>query len=312
MDMMWATWHVFSEAWGATVLPDLFRSIDQCIRMSDAALRYGCDIDNSVVFNRRLPSPLFFLFYYNSAIPPQDLETAFRYLCNVGYDIEGRDSEGATLFLVQATKLFPSVISRLRFLMEEGADLRAVDTHNRGALYYALGPPHRCGAWDSSCTDGCDHPLFEHEEWANYIVAIDSGQYTEDYCDDGLTAVPSFIDEDDEDDEDYEDYEHDDENDTEAPEIPDGYVRYYDWFDRRHRIIPDPLPVLKTRLRFKLLTLLRAGCDPNVLDDKGNSPSDCARSQRLWPEWTWALQNSCYDFDEDSNCCVRRSDNDVS
>ena len=88
MDMVWATWHAFIKAWTSIFLLDVFRSIDQCISMSDAALRYRCDNDNSIVFHRRLPSPLLFLFYYDSMIPSQDLETAFQYLCNVGYDME--------------------------------------------------------------------------------------------------------------------------------------------------------------------------------------------------------------------------------
>ena len=173
MDMVWATWHAFSEACAAMVLPDHFRNIDQCMRMSDAALRYGCDIDNSVVFNRRLPSPLFWLYVYVYDVPSQDLETAFRYLCDVGYDMEGRDFVGATLFLALARSLSPSVISKLRLLIEKGADLRAVDSGNRGALHFAFEPPHRWGAWDSSCTDYCDHSVHfnsnhEHYAWCHF------------------------------------------------------------------------------------------------------------------------------------------------
>ena len=291
------------------VLPDHFRNIDQCMRMSDAALRYGCDIDNSVVFNRRLPSPLFWLFVYASEMPSQDLETAFRYLCNVGYDMEGRDFVGATLFLAQAGSLSPSVISKLKLLIEKGADLRAVDSENRGALHFAFEAPHRWGAWDSSCTDCCDHSIHfnsDHEHYAWCHFNTESEEYAEDYDDDDLTPAPFFIDEDD------EDYENDDENDTEALELPEGYVLYRDDDDGSEEIFRKPLPILKTRLRFKLLTLLRAGCDPNLLDNQGFSPSDDARYHGLWPEWTWALLNAGYVLEEDSDRWVKRVEDEIS
>ena len=410
MDMVWATWHAFVEAWASTFLPDVFRSIDQCIRMSDAALRYGCDIDNSIVFNRLLPSPLFFLFYYDSEIPSQDLETAFRYLCNVGYDTEGRDLRGATLFLIQATNLFPSVISMLRLLIEKGADLRAVDSENRGALHFAFEVPEGWDAWDSSCTGDCAHANSDHIGWAHQVFGTESKDYAGDYCDHGLTPAPSVVDDiqnnkltyddevqerfywgsgrvclpttgsigpvyhikrrrseqyidrdeadnvdgvylevvetddegedngendpgddgdadddddDDDDDgenEDYEDdgededYEYHDEvnnNGTEALRIPQGYVLYYD--DRGDAVIVrEPLPILKTRLRFKLLTLLIAGCDPNLLAKYGDSPSDDARYHGLWPEWTWALLNAGYVLDKDSDRWVKRVEDEIA
>ena len=308
MDMVWATWSAFSEAWAGTNLPDLFRSVDQCIRMSDAALRYGCDIDSSIAFNRHLPSALVFLFCYDSEIPSQDLETAFQYLCNVGYDIEGRDFSGATLLLIQATEIFRSVVSMLKFLIEKGADLHAVDSENCGALHLAFEVPEGWGAWNSSCTGGCNHSyyIFDHEFYARNYFNTESEEYAEDYDDDDLTPAPFIIDEDD------EEYEKDDENDTEALELPEGYVLYRDDDNGSEEMFRKPLPILKTRLRFKLLTLLRAGCDPNLLNNQGCSPSDDARYHGLWPEWTWALLNAEYVFDEDSNHWVKRVEDEVT
>ena len=331
--MVWAVWAQFVQAYAGMVLPDLqssiIRSIDQCMRMSDAALRYGCDIDNSVAFNSRFPSPLFFLIVY-ADIPPQKMETALRYLCNIGYDLEERNCEEATLLLFEASQLCPSVISILGFLIEKGADLGAVDTHNFGALHYALMAPDVWGAWDSSCTDNCNHFDTDHEDSAYFELRTESEAYAEDYCDDGLTPVPSVIDhisndkltcddevqerlyqpsggvclpttgsirsgshssrslsehytnldkagdvdvdyeEDVEDEKEEEDIgEKDgDDGDDEALEIPEGYVLCNDEYGISH-IIRKPLLVLKTRLRFKLLTLLRAGCDPNLLDIHG-------------------------------------------
>ena len=303
--MVWATWRGFSEAHrGGTLrgLPNsIIQSIDQCLSMSDAALRYRCDIDNSIPYNSQLPNPLFSLIF-NSQIPPKELEIALRYLCNIGYDIEERNAEGATFLLSAATQLFPSVVSTLGFLIEQGADLHTVSLDHRGALHFAFEPPPDWGAWHSSCTDDCDHFDSDHEVWAYWRNFTDRESCAEDYCDDGLTPAPSFID---------EAHEDDDENNTEALEVPEGYVLYYG-DDGSVCIFRKPLPILKTRLRFKLLTLLRAGCDPNVLDDKGNSPSDCARSRRLWPEWTWALLNAGYVFDEDSDRCVKRVEDEVT
>jgi hypothetical protein len=54
------------------------------------------------------------------------------------------------------------------------------------------------------------------------------------------------------------------------------------------------MEVLKGRLRSKLLILLQAGCDPNVLDNKGKSPGDLAERLGLWPQWEWALTNAGY------------------
>ena len=363
----------------------IIRSIDQCMSMSGAALRYGCDIENSIAFNSLFPSPLFFLVGYDgTGIPPQELDTALRYFCNIGYDIEERNSEGATLFLFGATQLCPSVISVLRFLIEKGVDLHAVDLKNRGTLHLAIEVPNGWGAWDSSCSYYCNHSSSDHEHRAWFEFATESEDWAGDYCDDGLTPAPSATDEiqndrlacddevqerlysapggaclpttgsigsashssrrrseqyidwdeaddadgdyvedveshgeeediegDNEDDEDGGDDEDDeDEEEDEALEIPEGYIFCYDDYGDPI-IIRKPLPILKTRLRFKLFTLLRAGCDPNLLDNIGNSPSDDARCHGLWPEWTWALLNAAYLFDEDSNRWVKRLKDEV-
>ena len=120
-----------------------------------------------------------------------------------------------------------------------------------------------------------------------------------------MIPAPLSIDEDD------EDYENNDENETEALDLPEGYVLYRDDDDGSEEIFRKPLPILKTRLRFKLLTLLRAGCDPNLLDSQSCSPSDDARYYGLWPEWTWALLNAGYVFDEDSDRWVEKVEDEV-
>lgn len=392
MDIVWTIWGAFAEIHAGGRLPDLpssiIRSIDQCKIMSDAALRYGCDIDNSVAYQSRLANPLFSLLDDYKEIPPQELENALGYLCNIGYDIEERNCEGATLLLFEAAQLSQSVVSILRFLIRKGADVHAVDTQNRGALHCALRAPEDWGTWNSSCTDSCEHFDSDHEDWTYFLFRTESEAYADDYCDDGLTPVPSVINhipndrlacddeaqerlylaaggvcfpttgltgsashsarsrsehyidldeaedvdrecvedvegdgeeehngggkEDGEDGEDDEDDEDDgDDGDDEALEIPEGYVLCNDEYGISH-IIRKPLLILKTRLRFKLLTLLRAGCNPNLLDDDGSSPSDDAEYHGLWPEWTWALLNVGYVVDENSNRWVKRVEDEVS
>ena len=357
--MVWAIWDNFTNAQLGAFYPDLphsiIRSVDQCMSMSNAALGYGSDMDNSIACKHspRLSNPLFGIVDHWSFGAPQAMMDAIRYLCNIGYDMEERNSRGETLYLFGATRLCPSVITSLKFLIEIGADLSAVDPYNCGALHLALMAPDGWGAWGSSCTDACNHINYDHAYLASFLFRTDSEDYAEDYCNDGLMPAPSSIDdiqsdhlvyddgvqeglcracgtkylpttdstrsgfpisrdrseqyialdEADADDEDEkieaeEDEEEgasgedgsgeeedktDEDNDAEDLKIPKGYVLCYDLEDELE-IIRDPLPVLKTRLRFKLLTLLRAGCDPNVLDNKRNSPSDYARFHGLWPE----------------------------
>ena len=94
------------------------------------------------------------------------------------------------------------------------------------------------------------------------------------------------------------------------PCVPDGpeyeHVVCNDFSGAEH-FIRHPIKVLKTRLRFKLLILLRANCDPNMLDNAGASPSDYARRDGLWPQWYWALKNTGFSYDPGSDRWVRAS-----
>ena len=384
LDMVSTIWNQFAEVNVGSPMTG-FLTIDQCVSMSDAALRYGCDIDNRIAFHSRWPNPLFKMVdVYAGNVPPQAMMDALRYLWKIGYDIEERNSQGATLLLFAATQLCPSVISVLKFLLKKGADLCTVDPNNRGALHFALMAHYGwfTWAWGSSCTDYCYHFDIDHERWASRRFLTESDSYAEDYCNDGLTPAPSIIDDvqsdhlacddgveeclyrfsgrkclpttgsirceshssrrrsgqyvhldeandDDEDDEQYVPHECEEENNGEDHSGDEGdeddegevlgvitregdFLWWDDPYDCSDHITRKPLPILKTRLRFKLLTLLKAGCDPNVLDSKGRSPGDYARYRGLWPEWTWALLNAGYVFDEESNRWVRRLEEDFS
>ena len=65
-------------------------------------------------------------------------------------------------------------------------------------------------------------------------------------------------------------------------------------FEGVPHIIRNPIRVLKLRLRYILLILLEAGCDPNTLDDKDKSPNDYAERDDVLPQWEWALRRAGY------------------
>ena len=71
------------------------------------------------------------------------------------------------------------------------------------------------------------------------------------------------------------------------------YIICRDYGGVQH-IIRNPIRVLKLRLRYMLLILLEAGCNPNMLDDKGKSPNDYAERDDLLPQWEWALRRAGY------------------
>ena len=195
--MVWATWSALGEAWNSGFMSDIphTRRVDQCISISDAALRYGCDIENCNTLRPLRCNPLFEVVGNSREIPPQAMMDALRYLCNIGYDIEERNSHGETLFLFGVTQLQPCMITVLKFLIDKGADLCAVNPYGRGALHFALMAPDDWGAWDSSCTNACNHSSdFHHEDWASWLHSTDSEDYREDYCEDGLTPAPPTID----------------------------------------------------------------------------------------------------------------------
>ena len=93
--------------------------------------------------------------------------------------------------------------------------------------------------------------------------------------------------------------------DRESNDYVIDWITCKDRFGETHWI-QNPSQVLKKRMRFKLLTLLEAGCDPNVLDNEGEPPSDYARRKNLWPQWTWALLNAGYIYDVVKDSWVRR------
>ena len=83
------------------------------------------------------------------------------------------------------------------------------------------------------------------------------------------------------------------------------YVYYINHVGKRIWI-RNPAHVLKDRVRTKLRILLEAGCDPNEIDDDGQSASDYA-GKGLWPQWLWALETTGYVFDEEDSQWVKQN-----
>ena len=107
-------------------------------------------------------------------------------------------------------------------------------------------------------------------------------------------------------------YSSNDAEDTESDDYVIDWILCEDW-EKKKCWIRHPKQVLKKRLRFKLFTLLNAGCDPNVLDNEGRSPSDHAKQEGLWPQWRWALLKSGYIYNETNTSWVRGAqEEDVS
>ena len=87
-----------------------------------------------------------------------------------------------------------------------------------------------------------------------------------------------------------------------------GYVSCRDDDDGEERWIRNPVPLLKARTAMKLKILLEAGCDPNVLDDDGLSPSDYAK-RGIWirDAWFWVLRETGHTFDAVRDRWIKRS-----
>jgi hypothetical protein len=78
-------------------------------------------------------------------------------------------------------------------------------------------------------------------------------------------------------------------------------------FDGDGYLDNEPEPhLVRTRQRLKLQTLLEAGCDPNLLDGYGESPSDVAEREGLWPQWEWALDQTGWRYNAASGKCERK------
>lgn len=399
LDLIWTIWdkHLDSVFVSYRGYPSEYvRDFDQCVSMTNAALEYGCDIYDTVSYNPSIANALFKTF--DDICRPPGREEALKYLLQIGYDMEQRAESGETLLLHAVTAMRPANIERLKFLIEKGANIHAIDAEGRGALHCAFLVPHY-RRWDgeNSYWEGAPRYMFDEVNWdLEYIEILfdfDDERYAEDYEDlrydlDPLTrksrnarypsrdplldspnqdymstincsmdfsesdfqrtfepthlgeecqayAATSSVD-------DFQDSTFTEESVACADifsENEEYYARFEngsdlpkkdfpsrdsilaeetvscadtssstdehdassvstdDEFMHRSREIRRMKEILKERLRWKLLILLQGGCDPDVLDNEGESPGDYAERFGLLPQWEWALINAGYNYD---------------
>ena len=240
------------------------RDSDQCVEMGDAVLTKGCDIESSTCYN-----PLFEMDNWRLLSQPYSftLEETIKHLVNVGYDVEARTASGLTPLLHLVTTYKPQVIKCIRALIVDGANVNATDLAGRGALHHALAVPHVFDGWKTlRLIFWAPHTFLNHYYVPAYVYQTESFAHAEDYQQVNTTL--------------YHDR---------------GYDRILceDLGGARH-CIDHPVQVLKTRLKYKLLALLKANCDPNIPDTYGSTPNNYAVQDDLWPEWSWALERSGY------------------
>ncbi|CAD6593156.1 MAG: hypothetical protein ASARMPREDX12_006868 [Alectoria sarmentosa] len=353
VDIVWAIWSTFADYNSQMLpasyyLPNVVRDFDQVASMTDAALRYGCDIEDVTGWTPRVANALFEIVRWCSLKEPHLSvpEKAIKYLVKVGYDLERRNHEGLTPLLDAATNYPPQVIQCLNTYIKIGADINAVDASGRGALHGALAVPHCFEHWNTlRLKNKIMFDILSYYYVPMCVFDTEDDEFAGDYEDVGLDPKPleqkllaersirrgkvclgkcqsSRM--------------HRVKSDTNStrmtfdwtvssdacecgidfdgyaaeltaygdPHVPDGsayeYIFCKDFAGAEH-FIRHPIKVLKTRLRFKLLTLLRANCDPNVLDNAGASPSDYARRDGLWPQWHWALKNTGFSYEPGSD-----------
>ena len=294
--------------------------------MTEVVLAHGCDIEDTIGFSGQA-NALFELCYHWSLdqahTPIADI--ALEYLINIGYEVEKRNHRGQTPLLWTASSYQPQVIKCLRAFMRRDADLNAVDSAGRGVVHSALAAPHIFDSWRTLTIITHDVHVTQFYGLPHLIYGTENTAHADDYID--RVFESSLLSEQDAaslfDSEAYlfrtkttqETYDNTDVINTRFGGAPTGsalvedrtleeYVLRLDPNGIEH-LIKNPIHVLKTRLRYKLLTLLQVGCDPNISDNAGASPSDYARRDGLWPQWSWALEKSGHIYDARNDRWVR-------
>ena len=297
--------------------------------MTEVVLAHGCDIEDTVGFSAQA-NTLFELCYHwpIDQAHTSTSETALEYLIHIGYEAEKKNDRGQTPLLWTASSYQPQVTKCLRVFLRRGADLNAVDSAGRGVVHSALAVPHIFDSWRNLTIITRGVHVTKFYGLPHLIYRTDSTAHAEDYSDQVLESNP-FAEQDDASLFDSEAYlfqtdhytttqgTHESTDDiittnnsapTGSSSMEDRTLEDYVLLQDPHGVdyvIKNPINVLKTRLKHKLLTLLQADCDPNVLDYAGASPSDYARRDGLWPEWSWALEQSGHIYDARNDRWVR-------
>ena len=309
---MWAIWSKFASynsriLRAPYLLPSVVWDFDQLVNMTNAAMRYGCDIEDATGYTHEVSNALFEIVKWcplnepHLAVPAK----AIIYLVTVGYDLERRNFGGLTPLLHAASSYQPQVLQCLNAYLKLKADINAVDSLGRSPLHCALAVPSCFDHWKTlrltnyitfdimnyhwvpACVYDTEHVGYASDfedvgfdpkplERRNLVEApVRRGRVCLGRCQSsrlhGLVADPNAdkprldwtvpsdactcgIDFDD----------HAAKITTYGdPCVPDGpeydYIICKDFRGTEH-FIKHPIKVLKTRMRFKLLTLLRGNC----------------------------------------------------
>jgi len=319
LDAIWAIWSYFvvfnSTDNNSKGSGRCLKDFDQCVSMTDMVLTHGCDIQDTIGYSAKA-NALFEMSYYwpmdraDPLLPAKALD----YLIGIGYELEQKNQEGQTPFLWTTSAYQPQVIKCLRVFIERKANVHATDRAGRGALHCALLAPHILEGWKSKRLMGRDVPISEFYYLPSHHYHTEDTSHAEDYVHHELHSItgPTGID-------DTLTFSVEPERleplqinlpagGTSALEDQEalGYVVSKD-INGNEAFIQDPVKVLKTRMMFKLLTILGAGCDPNMLDLAGLTPSDYARRDGLWTQWIWALENSGYEYEVRNDRWIKKN-----
>lgn len=311
--------------------------LGHCRSMTELAIANGCLAGESVPHNQPKQTPLFWLC---SAVQEDftryQVAGVFKQLLHAGYDKEVQNYNGETPLLHAALFATRVSLTVMELLLAENINMHAVDNDGRGSLHICLSftysldetflvvcrgsisrPNNRSVSEPHTTNDAFGNETLNFQDFDSNIQEVlpdDNGDGDDDQDSNMESAGYGS-----------EDYSND--TDDSWPErcywCDDGWIdplhekdyiahfqycadRDVDDFNMADPLDPEPRPwMCKARVRLKLLALLNAGCCPNVVDSKGRSPSDCAKAEGLWPQWEWALTNSGYQYNEDTNTWVR-------
>ena len=250
--------------------PNRIEDFTECTRMTDAVFESGYDLEEGPYCHPSRPNLLFELARdesYGSKHRPTIVAT-LQYLVRKGYDLEERNLEGDTPFLYATMAHNSAAVTRIEAFVEAGSDTSATNLAGQGPLHCALGVPE--------AVSPADWNILKRDN--SSILSPSFYQYRIMYS--------TFRDD------------------------PEGYRCHADhicWMDTDgvSRRMRNPVQVLRERSKFKLLALLRAGCDPNLTDKAGETPHKYAERNGLFSQWKWALIRNGYMLDEKSGQWVR-------
>jgi ankyrin repeat protein len=322
-------WRLFLECLRNRRFCSPISDVNQCVSMTNVALQYGCEFESDDTWYSisSVPTSLFQLCSVKDTETHGPLLPAVPgHLLAAGFEMEDRNNIGQTPLLHAANIGQRRCLDVMNRLVSLGANIHALDEEGRGALHQALD-------FGRGLMEGY-HRIFMNTALLLRPKAM-SGCKVEYYYDSdallvdsdnvsiyplGVNRTAAYLH--------FSKYNDLDDADSDIDYSsglgskiwdPCGYGDDDDYVYIGDYDIDDftigkgiegveaglPNSSQKTRVRFKLLTLLEAGCDPNLVDKKGASPTDYARRDHLWPQWEWALTQSGYIYDKDKELWIK-------